>query len=276
MTKSKGAPAPYLFRDAARSYLTRRQRGKTTSDVADRLTGRYGGRAVEDMTASVVDQYILDRMGQVSGPTVRREVTTLMAILKMAHLSGRSASVPTVVRPDDGEPRLRRLDEDEQARLLGVGGYAEERALATFMMNTGARVGEAVALGWPDVDLGVGEVVLRSRKGKGVLRERRVPMNDAARVVLGHLKSEMLVKPFRWASSQAASSALDRLAVAAGIDDFTSHDLRRTFACDLLRKRVDVRIVAELLGHTTLDMVMRYAIPSRQLLRDAVGNLTQG
>jgi site-specific recombinase XerD len=45
----------------------------------------------------------------------------------------------------------------------------------------------------------------------------------------------------------------------AGIKNFTWHDLRRTFASRLVMAGVDLRTVAELMGHKRIQMTMRYA-----------------
>ncbi|MEO0180189.1 MAG: tyrosine-type recombinase/integrase [candidate division WOR-3 bacterium] len=45
----------------------------------------------------------------------------------------------------------------------------------------------------------------------------------------------------------------------AGIRDFRFHDLRHTYASWKVMDGVDLRSVAELLGHRTLAMVMRYS-----------------
>jgi site-specific recombinase XerD len=46
----------------------------------------------------------------------------------------------------------------------------------------------------------------------------------------------------------------------AKIEDYTWHCNRRTFASRLVMAGVDIRTVAQLMGHRTIQMTMRYAI----------------
>ena len=59
----------------------------------------------------------------------------------------------------------------------------------------------------------------------------------------------------------------------AGIMDFTFHDLRHTFASNLVMKGVYLYVVQRLLGHATINMTQRYAHLQPQQFKDAIGKL---
>ena len=51
----------------------------------------------------------------------------------------------------------------------------------------------------------------------------------------------------------------DKAVANAKIDDFTWYSLRHSFASRLVMAGVDIRTVAELMGHQTIQTTMRYA-----------------
>ena len=61
----------------------------------------------------------------------------------------------------------------------------------------------------------------------------------------------------------------------AGIEDFHFHNLRHTFASQLIMKGGDLKDVQEILGHKTMTMTLRYAHLSQHNKKKAV-NLLNG
>lgn len=63
---------------------------------------------------------------------------------------------------------------------------------------------------------------------------------------------------------------------AAGIENFRWHDLRHTFASRLAMAGETIQTIAELLGHSSIQMAQRYAHLSPGHLRAAVQRLVPG
>jgi integrase len=66
--------------------------------------------------------------------------------------------------------------------------------------------------------------------------------------------------------------AHDAAVKRAGIKEhFRLYDLRHTFATRAAAARVDLPVLAALLGHTKIQMTMRYVHPAEEQKKEAVG-----
>ncbi|MDR1713072.1 MAG: tyrosine recombinase [Coriobacteriales bacterium] len=156
-----------------------------------------------------------------------------------------------------------------------------DQALLELLYASGARISEVAALEVADVDFEQQQLRLM---GKGS-KQRIVPLHPLAlRTIAAYLQQ---ARPELAAAGKAASSALflsvrgqpmsaDTLRRAfkqavslAGLDSsFSPHDMRHTFATDLLENGADLRSVQELLGHANLSTTQIYTHLTSGHLKD--------
>jgi len=178
-------------------------------------------------------------------------------------------------------PPPRGLSPEDQERLLDVLSQAtdpEERrdlVLFTTMLRTGIRVGSAVALDAVDLDLGGGELHLRTTKG-----------NRPARVLVPREVAELLRRYLdgRTAGPMFPGRHGERLTTRhvarrfkgwlprAGINRAASpHSLRHSFATSLMACTGSIALVQAALNHASPASTACYARVSQDLLREALG-----
>lgn len=153
-----------------------------------------------------------------------------------------------------------------------------DAALLEFLYATGLRVSEATAL-MLDAVPEIREGLVRVR-GKGD-KQRVVPVGSQAiaaidrylvrgRVQLGKGKSHALFLAARGGalSRQSVWQILKTRAVQAGITkDISPHTLRHSFATHLLEGGANVRVVQELLGHSSVTTTQIYTHVTAENLR---------
>jgi integrase len=253
--------------------------GATDESVLRRLKRDLGGRRLDKLSGPELMGWVTGR-GNVPG-TVAREIGSINACLNYARTLGVKVAEFKLVKPTVDDARVRWLTKVERDRLIDRAGAIKDEMM--FLFHTGARLGEMFATTAADVKLD-GErphVVLRSRKGKGSkLRARQVPVRgvllDMLRVKVDGLKGKASVftpPPPRGGGVWDRSNFYDyweRACEAAGVEDFTPHDCRHTYASLLIQGGVRERVVADLLGHSTLSLVMRYSHLAPDHLDEAV------
>jgi site-specific recombinase XerD len=130
------------------------------------------------------------------------------------------------------------------------------------------------------------ECQITIRQGKGN-KERIIPLSGNACDVLAdwlHVRSKAggaLFLAFdkgdnmtsRGISEQTVYDVLVKRAGEAGVKEFSPHDLRRTFAGDLLDNGADISTVQKLMGHANVNTTARYDRRDGQAKRKAVNTL---
>lgn len=118
-------------------------------------------------------------------------------------------------------------------------------SLACFMFLTGARVSEALALEWADVDFEKRTALIRQTK-IGAERLAHLPMSLI--VALGNIPREDGRNVFRYVAKCSADKSWRAAVKRAGIASLSFHSCRHGFATALLHQGVDAVTVAKLGG----------------------------
>lgn len=198
------------------------------------------------------------RAGGNSNATINRKLAALSKLLKKAHRMGRVRSLPEFVRLKERAGRIRFLDYDEEDALFrAICARSEEyHRLAVFLVDTGARLGEAIGLHWNDVDRGRATFWI-TKSG----RSRTIPLTERAGAALRAAKPAR-GGPFLHIRQQKFRAVWHEARAECGLGgdaDVVPHILRHTCASRLVRGGIDLRRVQMWLGHQTLQMTMRYA-----------------
>jgi site-specific recombinase XerC len=160
---------------------------------------------------------------------------------------------------------------------------ARDAAVIALLYGAGLRRSEAAELDLAHYDATAGELKIR---GKGD-KERLVPLEAGVAAALNDWISVRdssagpLLCPIRKGgrielrrmSAQAIYDALLKRGRAARIPSLSPHDLRRTFASDLLDVSGDVSAVQKLLGHANVQTTMRYDRRGEAAKRKAINLL---
>lgn len=213
---------------------------------------------------SVFSQDTLDRLVNAlrkrgnSNATINRKLSALSKLLRKASKMGDIGALPDFTRQKERAGRIRFLEIDEEERLFKALGKRNEhyRRLCIFLVDSGARLGEALGLRWNDLQ-GTMATFWITKSG----RSRSVPLTSRAREAIGHATSRGL-GPFTDIDQQQFRTAWKLAKQDAGFHDdpdLVPHVLRHTCASRLVRGGIDIRRVQMWLGHQTLQMTMRYA-----------------
>jgi len=160
--------------------------------------------------------------------------------------------------------RMRFLSVEEAGRLLKA-CPSHLYPIVLCALETGMRRGEILSLRWEDVDL-FRRMIYVGRTKTGV--PRHVPVSTRLEETLSRLSSrdvsEYLFhwgagsgrkgKPFKQVKTSFANACRK-----ASIEGFRFHDLRHTAASHMVMAGVPLRVVGEILGHTTVSMTERYS-----------------
>lgn len=209
-----------------------------------------------------------------SGATIGNALTAIRSFCKWLVIQGKLVDDPTrgVEWPAREDPIVRALSNEELSLLFKVitepDGLSEEeqfywrrnRLAIYLMLYAGLRISEVSKLLWRDVYLDDNMLVVQRGKGgrrrelpiHSALKEelKRVPLRRPTWPVVGSIEHEPL-------TPKSMAHIFERWLPKFEVF-ITAHQLRRTFATQLLRRGATLRDIQLLLGHRSLKTTAAY------------------
>lgn len=250
------------------------------------LIPAFGKLPIEKIASYDIERYKAAMLKTgVSKKTINNNLAVLGACLRKAYewlqLQGQPPKVPLFKCPP---PPIKYLSPDECQLLLShAEGTTYEMILTA--LRTGMRQGEIRGLQWSSIDWESGMLMVRHSLNDRTHeletpkshKERRIPIDIDVLEILhqrkrptGYVFLDPKERPF---DSKRLLKCLEIVREKAKMRPFTWHALRHTFASHLTMKGASLASVQALLGHSTINMTMRYAHVAESSLRDSIALL---
>jgi integrase len=251
------------------------------------LLKHFAGWMLTEIDSGSVEKYKQQRVSEVSArtgrrfrpATINRELAALRAIFNLAMKHGLVKTNPVrglrFLREDNEQTRV--VSFEEETRYLAA---AKRRLgeVATLILNTGMRPEEVYRLKREDVHLAEG--YLRVPFGKTRAARRTIPLNREVRILLAarleKLGTDVYVFPSKLDPNRPMgiiSNTHARTVKRAKLVPCRLYDFRHTFATRAVQSGMDLPTLAKILGHSKINMVLRYAHPTPEHERLAISKL---
>lgn len=274
------------------------------------LAPDIGSADLSSISIEMLDNYLkgklcsgrLDGKGGLSPKTVYELRSILILTLEYAKRRGYSCSAADnrLFCPKGRKPQIKVFTMVEQRRLEEY-LFKEASPFSMSILITlysGLRIGELCALKWGDIHLNNGiisisRIIIRIRdlspdapsKTKVIIdmpktecSNRIIPLPDFIVEYLNRFRQGediyLLTGTEKFMEPRACLNRYKQVLAKAGLEDFTFHTLRHTFATRCVENGFDVKSLSEILGHANVNTTMqRYVHPSMELKRKEMNRL---
>ena len=272
-------PEPVKFHEFAKEYLQWDKANKKPSSYSrDLYTMRifdkeFESKNIQDITTWQIEKYKTKRREKFKPATVNRELALLKHMFSKAVEWKRLKENPankTVKFLKGAVNRVRYLMPDEfQTALSNCEDFL--KPIVIVAVHTGMRKGEILGLRWDQVNFEQKIITIVDTKN----HERRdIPMDETVKATLRGMEKKgdlvFSIKDGKPIYPMKVHNAFSKALKASNITDFRFHDLRHTFASNLVMAGVKIEKVQKLMGHKMIAMTQRYVHLSPGYLAESV------
>jgi integrase len=244
----------------------------------------FGSKYLDAIQGEQIEEFMAGRLSEAKPSTVNKERAYLQSIFGAAVRWQYIAKNPLdqVSRVKVPERKYNVLSPDDVSKLLdATSGWL--RVFLGLALNTGMRREEMRTMEWVNIDFNRAQITIAT-DGTFTTKNRRnrtIPVNTFLIELLSK-HPRHITSPYVFTSVKADGQPMDadsfnhrfnRALTDLSLPHYRIHDLRHTFGTRRAEKGVDPRTIMELMGHTTIEMTVRYIHTSTKRKASAVQNL---
>lgn len=234
----------------------------------DLIRDAFGSSEVESVMPQDISRWMAKSMreNKWQPATANRYKALISLSFRLGIENGKCTHNPArlVRRMREHNERVRFLSKEEEKRLREAisSECPEHVADLDIALNTGMRLSEQYGLTWADVDMEARRVSLKRTKNGSA---RHIPLNSVALAAFKAIAARNGRTGNVFGPADGSHPVLahrgwwDSVLKKSGVADFHWHDCRHHFASKAVMAGVDLRTLQQLLGHKTLQMVVRYS-----------------
>lgn len=279
--------------DYVKPYRKQRTVERYSEMVRLYLAPMLGEMEMDEISRDVLQEFVIYLLNKGNTKTgkglatnsVNGIISVLKASIGVAHSLGISKTDPTekIRRPKSKEKRVECFTEREQKtlELNLINSHKTKMKGILICLYTGIRIGELLALEWRDIDLEKGFLIINKSCHYGMGDDGRYrrfteePKTDSSiriipipRELLSIIKSMKRLAKTQYVieengknvSVRSYQKTFELLLKKCNLPKKGFHSLRHTFATRAIECGVDVRTLAEILGHKDPSVTLkRYA-----------------
>jgi integrase len=234
------------------------------------LKKHFSGKLLEQISVADVEKFVLTRKNDLNNMTgkrisnigVNRDLLCLQAMFKVAINLGylKENVVKKVQKLPEQPSKIDFLSKEEINRLITVcSGWL--KAVILISIYCGLRRSETLSLKWGDIDFDNKLILVRmSKSGKSrVSHMPQIVVNELRELKKMSGTSEYLFINAKGRPLKSATGSFRNALARAGIRRIRFHDLRHTYGSMMAMAGADAITLKEGLGHSGLEMSLRYA-----------------
>jgi integrase len=227
---------------------------------------------LDKINKALIASYVQTRHDKVSVATINRELATLRRILYLAHDWNEIAAVPRIKMLKGERTRDFVLNHQQEKTYLEAAPQPL-KDVAILLLETGLRLGEALALKWTDIELDpangkkLGYLFVREGKSKNARRHISLTSRAQEMLVNRSLESKSEYVFANYAGKRYLVTSLDHLHKKLRDDlqlpnDCVIHSLRHTFLTRFGEAGADSFTIKKVAGHSSVTISERYIHPT--------------